>query len=535
MSPTSSSKTRSALPQIQLNCNSVVTASNIARTDMTFCDCENELHKAETNSTEAIAALEGLVKGIQAVKRILERPVDSKEHGNSGCAFESRDANIVSNLSEKLVGILGSELLGLLNAALMAKEHAKLRIQDERNVIQDLHHASEFANSLNDQVEKAERRSHRLKAEKKLLVKEVRSLREDCHFLLKEVKSLHKIVQCTKQFDEWRLLEEHVRAAVTVHESVLSNKTFQSGFAAGTDPPGIKVTKDIDVEDKCKDTLENHTSIISVSEKKINAQHTHFPRKVTQGYEAGNNIDNALKYTKDTQKQVKSIFKVIPSPKSTCNPTASKKRGLPFRTGLSNSLTSGLGRFKNVLQEASDPKRHHEECNVEAVSHYEKYDRKGTSIRCQHQSQTNVEKNFLKSKGNESDKENDENNNSMIPNCMILDDDATKSTKSCSFEMETMNLSSSVTDCSDDGMTNDLALQISIDDGSSLLDNGSPDGFVCTSFSPPPLMITPDASPIARQSTKVVLKPRCSPNILRTLAVPNVNTVRGTISSPEAL
>ena len=516
MSPSSSSTTLTSVEQTQLDTNFVTKTSNIARADMTVCNCKNELEIAQTNTSEAITALEDLVKGIKAVKRILEQPIGSKEYGESSCAHESPDAKLVSNLSENLVGILGSELLGLLNAAQMAKDHAKLRVEDERNVIQDLHHTSQFARALNVRLDKVERKNLRLTAEKKLLVKEVRSLRGDRQLLIKEVKSLRKILQFTRQYDDWRLLEDRLRAAVGVHESVLSNKTFQSGFAAGADPPGLKVTKEIDVEDKYKDVYDHTSASSSVSEKENSAKC--IPRKETDGFEACNS----------NQKQLKSMLKAEPSPKSSFDPIPSKKRGLPFQTGFSNSLTAGFGRFKNVLQEASEKKRCHEDSDVEPGPHVENYHRReiSTQFQCQNQSLTNVEGKLWKFKRNENNKENDENNDSIISNCIILDDDATKSTKSCSFETETLNLSSSAINYGDDGMTKDLALQISIDDGASLLDNAS---------FPPHLMITPDSSPIARQCTKVLLKPTCTPNVLRTLAMPNGNTVGETISSLPAL
>jgi len=505
--------------------NIIIETSNFARADMTDCNYKNELEKAQANAMKALMALENLTKGIQAVKRILEQRIDSDDYDNLGCACESSDAKLVSILSDKLLGIPGSELLGLLNAAQMAKGHARLRVEDESSAIQDLHHANELSRTLNDRADKAERRNLRLTAEKKLLVKEVRYLLGDRRLLIKEVKSLHKMTQSTKQFDDWRLLDEHVRGAVTVHESVLNNKTFQSGFA-GIDPPGVQVTKDIDIEDKHSNIPVDHTSPLSVSEKENNVQHSYFPRKETHGHQAGNKV---LKYIKGNHKQVKSVFKVKPTPESMSNPIVSKKRGLPFRTGISNSFTTGFGRFKNVLQEASDQMKYHEDDNAEQACRKENCDRKVALANGQYHSQANKEKHFCKVKRNEN-KENYTNNDFIT-----LDDEATGSTESCSFDMETLNLSSSMSSCSDDGITNDLALQISIDDGSSLLDIGPTDGIVNSPSSPQSLMITPDSSPLARQYTKVFLKPRCSPNVLRTLTMPNGNAVEQTISSSPVL
>jgi len=537
----SSSVPNTRLVVAQTDADIVTNASEVDRAGMADSNYEHALKRAKTDATETALALENLVEGIQAVKRILEYPMDMEKYDTSSSVGESSDAKLVSKVSKKLVGVLGSELIGLLNAAQMTKGHAKLRVEDDTNFIQELHRAREFAHKLAYRTDQAETISSRLKEEKNVLVKEVRALRGDRRLLVKEVKSLRKMVQRTKQFDAWRLLEDHLRDATTVHESVLSNKTFKSRFA-GIDPPGTKVTKDTDMQDRNNDDNSNRSSL--ALEKENNVQHAYFSRREShENEDAHNSINKVLKYAKGNHKPVICTSRSKTTPKSISNSTQSKQRGLSFPTGISNSFSTRLGRFKNVLQEASDQMRYHDNNNREQNSHHEDH-RRTVAKKFEHQTQQfpspsinqkKPEESFVQRKAYILD--NDNNDVSLTStrsynNCKLLDDAATKSTKSCSFEIDasvntgglnsSLNLSTSMISCSDDEMPNDLVLQISIDEGLSFLNSGLLYRLESTS-SPPPLIITPESSPLIGQSTNGFLKPLCNPNILRTLAIPNGN------------
>jgi len=493
-------------------------ATNDAK--MTDSDYEDALKRAKADAMETAAALENLVEGMQAVKRILEHPIDMETNDTNSCMSESSsDAKLVSELSNKLVGVLGSELIGLLNAAQMAKTHAKLRLDDDTQVVQELHRTREIASKLNKRVGRAESNNLRLKKEKKLLVKEVRTLQGDRKVLVKEVKSLRKKVQLTKQFDNWRLLKEHLREATVVHESVLNNKTFTSGFD-GIDPPGM-VTEDVDMPERNNDYDEDDSTRVSAtSDKENNVQIAYFPRKDV--FE-NDTFDKVLKYTERKVKQAAIASESKPTPRSKSQP--SKKSALPFSKGISTSLSSKFGRFKNALQDASDQMLQHDtniwdqqsrhQRRTSPAKHVEEKTKKVDHALVERN--TNIQEN-----GNNCVSVASSTNNEN--QCKPLDDEATKSTKSFSFDSGENNLSTSLMSCSDDEMHNDLALQISIDDGSSFLNiENSPN-----------LMITPESSPLIEQSPNV-LKPLCSPNVIRTLAIPGATSEGETTESFPAL
>lgn len=488
---------------------------------MTDSNYKQELERAKADALETAETLENLVQGIRAMKRILERPIDSisESESKTNCIGEASDIALVAKLSNKLVGVIGSELIGLLNASQMAKGHAKLRIEDDKKVIEELHTSKKVAHMLGERADKAKSMNIRLRAEKKVLVKEVLVLRENCQRLVKEVKSTRKMVERTKQFDSWRHLQNHLRDATMVHESVLNNKTFNTGFG-GVDPPGTNVTKDINMEERNNDNGEHDFTSRSNSsisdEENNNGQLSYSPRVYSPRKEEceDDNDDRVLKYTnKPVACNSKSKSKRTPKPTTT--PTSSKHRGLAFPKGIGKGISTSLDRFKNVLQEASDEMRGQQS--------------RETSPR-------NIQKKTDESKNGNNDVSKTPTRNDN--NSKSLDDEATKSTKSCSFEINnSLNLSTSMISCGDGDMSNDLALQISIDEGSSFYNTGCTIPLGDPSSPPTPLfMITPESvasSSSVGRSTKKCSKPICDPKVLRTLSIPNENRQRETTSETD--
>lgn len=182
--------------------------------------CIDALEKAKDDAKEAAVALENLVRGVQVVRRFLQTPLDAED--------DSQSAELISELSSRLVGVLGSELLGLMNAADMVRDHAKLHAEEASALLEDLSLTKEASNKSNDRADIAETASRRLYMEKQSLLHQVSQLRLERRSLAKEVKILRRTTEDTKKFDTWRLLEEHVLNSVAIHEMVLKTPTSKS-------------------------------------------------------------------------------------------------------------------------------------------------------------------------------------------------------------------------------------------------------------------------------------------------------------------
>lgn len=512
-------------------------------------DSNDALTRAKSDALETAEAMEDLVHGIQAVKRILERPVDEMELSNT-----DDDVTLVSSLSQKLVGVLGSELMGLLNSAQMAKSHAKLCIDDNSSIEKELHSAREETQSATDRADRMGRSARRLKKEKKLLVQKVQALQEDRRVLIREVKFLRKKARLNKDLQASQFLQN----AMKVHQSVLKEKAFTSRFSA-SDPPGTVTPKATDVEFKkimyvpFGQTNDEMDIVPSISNnKEIEGKDAYLPRKEA----CSNVIHGILIYDKDANKpfatssatssattstpipvtptepmpapivtpakQVDTppvVAKSTPPPDPVSNPirstTPSKSRGLSFSQGFGSSLS----RFKNAILH---PEIHPQNPSVQ------KKEELPTKNEDDHNPATNINVSILSSTS-----DND---------CKIVDDEATKSTKSCSFETSgintSMNLDSILIRCGDnEEMENDLAFQISIEEGSSFLDtsrishnqhtednsNNDTSHFV----------ITPESSPVAgRTNSDEVSKPLFNPSVLVRLGIPDENRGEPTASFP---
>jgi len=539
--------------------------------DSGLSEYKEALKEAKEDALETANALETLVQGIQAVKRILERPFDEAEKNCTDVVItvnKKDDVEIVSTLSTKLVGVLGSELIGLLNAAQMTKSHAKLCVQEHEGVLQDFHRAKEVAEKANVRADRLERIGRRLKKEKKVLVQEVRALRGNRRVLVQEVKSMRKLAKRSKQSEALRLL----RDAVKVHETVLRHKTFTSGFD-GIDPPGM-MTGHTDIQDEVgaiqtnsnietskehdfaklspSSNKKNNEECIYVSRKENpnskpvenivfgvckNAQHANKPfadtamllaqpnLKLTPEKDSGNKTaasSPTVKTPPETSQPLNSMprSELKPTVKSSPSPSPTKQRKLGFARGFGSSLSNGLGRFKNVLQEASDQLIHPE---LYYYPEHEQQPQQRLPLTSKEQTKA-----ASPSGGQRNDVAN--HNRSMTlatsENDCKLVDDATKSTQYSSFETNlgemnsSLNVTASVISCGEDETPGDLAFQISIDEGSSFLNSSR----IHHEDSPSSrLVVTPDTSPFAGHPISKDSDPMFNENVLRTLSVPSQN------------
>jgi hypothetical protein len=186
--------------------------------DHLLCQCSNDTEKT-------LMALEHLLEGIKVVKRNLERSLDDNicDTDNNVDRTDSKDFDHISDLSDRLIGILGSNLLGLWNAANVVRERSKLQYDENDLLLQELHHTKRLCIEAHRQAEQTDKVNKRLYSEKQHLMGQVRRLQAERKVLVKECKALRRVAEETRKFDAWRLLEEHVMDSVTIHESVLKS------------------------------------------------------------------------------------------------------------------------------------------------------------------------------------------------------------------------------------------------------------------------------------------------------------------------
>jgi hypothetical protein len=445
-------------------------------TTVDFDCCNDALEQARMDAIEAGTALENLVEGIKAVKRILESsPLDNERDDNdnndgdksigTACnsSVVSTDVKLISALSEKLVGVLGSELIGLMNAAEMTKGYTNLHFKEDSAVLKDLHRVKKVAMKANHRADKVEKISRRLYDEKKCLIKEVQRLRNDRAILVKEVKTLRRVIKHRKKFD--------VRDSLTAHESLLKTSSSTTGSTTKNNN-----NKKIASMISNKENLNNNNNYV------------HLSRNEEQSDEQNNNNNNnnnalrVVRYAKGNE---------LSSPKS----TITAKETPP--TTHTHQVLSGFDRFKKTLSQSGQ--MYHDlmedACNINTKKNYSKSINDEATRSTKSCSPLKDEKPLISDSSFETDPTASMNSETIFS--------TTPSTNNNSMPV-----------ASYDKMPNDLVFQISIEGSSSHYDTTSP------------LKITPESSP---------LKPTCKPNILRALAISNNGDGLEVVGSSAAL
>eukprot|EP00980_Cylindrotheca_fusiformis_P030420 scaffold24796_cov211-Cylindrotheca_fusiformis.AAC.3 len=185
---------------------------------------EQQLEEAQLDAKKSADALEALVTGVRAVKRILDRHAeDDSASTNSVTVAEEED--LLARISKGLHGVLGSDLLALANSANMARGHAKLTSEEASALVSDIHAANEKAKEAEIRAQKAEKLSRKLYKENLALQQQVGQLKGERRTLVKAVKELRQVQEETNKFDSWRLLEEHVHNSISIHEMIMRTPT----------------------------------------------------------------------------------------------------------------------------------------------------------------------------------------------------------------------------------------------------------------------------------------------------------------------
>lgn len=182
-----------------------------------------QLEEAKLDAKKSAEALDDLISGIRAVKRILDNHSDGEKE--SKAELIAKDEELIETLSERLHGVLGSDLLGLANAANMARGHAKLASEEAASAVSEMQEARKEAEESNTKARTAAKISKKLYEGNLALQQQVGHLKKERRTLVKAVRDLQQEQEQTSRFDTWRLLEEHVQNSVTIHEMILKTPT----------------------------------------------------------------------------------------------------------------------------------------------------------------------------------------------------------------------------------------------------------------------------------------------------------------------
>lgn len=186
-----------------------------------------QLEEAKLDAKKSAEALDDLVSGIRAVKRILDNHSDNEKESKEEAT--SKNEEQIAHLSDRLPGVLGADLMALVNAANMARGHAKLASDEAESAVSEMQEARKEAEESHTKARTAAKISKKLYEDNLALQQQVGHLKKERRTLVKAVRDLQQEQAQTSKFDTWRLLEEHVQNSVTIHEMILKTPTRGAG------------------------------------------------------------------------------------------------------------------------------------------------------------------------------------------------------------------------------------------------------------------------------------------------------------------
>jgi hypothetical protein len=144
---------------------------------------------------------------------------------NSAALEDFRLAELTGKLSSNQGGV---DLMALQNAAHMVLEHARLASQEASIVVRDTQLAQSQAEQYQQRALLAEKENVVLVKANKSLNAQVQKLTAERRVLIKEVRSLRKELKTSKTRGMMEQLERYVAGALTAHEYNLKCKTDQA-------------------------------------------------------------------------------------------------------------------------------------------------------------------------------------------------------------------------------------------------------------------------------------------------------------------
>jgi hypothetical protein len=294
---------------------------------------------------------------------------------NSAAAFE--DVRL-AELTGKLSNQGGVDLMALQNAAHMVLEHARLASQEASIVVRDTLLAQAQTEHYQQRALSAEKENEVLVQGNKTLNVQVDKLTAERRVLVKEVRSLRKELATTKTSGRTKQLEQYVVEALTAHEHHLKSKTEQAkrDKAIANEVPTDKGTEESIEKDPIQEAEQKSQAKAAYVPPKVSFLGGHvalgfgFTSSISKKFQPPNPPKPAPIVIKKEPENVKTPYKPLQfdiSPSASYDTTESDL-GSNIRQFFSMQATSGRGSPLLDLKEVK-------QCNTPTTlnaNHFEK-------------------------------------------------------------------------------------------------------------------------------------------------------------------
>ena len=245
---------------------------------------EEELQHSKADAQETLTALLQFAEGVRAITRHMQSATTSNYDSSKSSSTEEKEEEKEDSKSdddtpspplsamvvspESLVAdtclegtVFGTDLVRLLDTAHHIRDYARLVSEESSVSAHDVLQAQQTAQSALQRAFKAESLARNLAHKTITLQRRVQQLEAEKKVLAKEVKSLRQYVATARQTDMERLLQQHVVGALLLHEGQL-----KQAAAAAAQQSLTKRQRQVEEEKKEDDAEDYDLELVRVED-----------------------------------------------------------------------------------------------------------------------------------------------------------------------------------------------------------------------------------------------------------------------------
>ncbi|CAB9500664.1 expressed unknown protein [Seminavis robusta] len=195
---------------------------------------KKELHMHKENAEETLLAFLQFADGVRKITRHMQSvpsqsdTEEAKEETDAATQGDNPASNVPLLEIESMVSstclqgtVFGTDLLRLWDAAQHMRDFARLVSEESSISANDILQAQAVARNALRRAKRAESVAHNLHTRNRELKRQVLKLSGERRLLVQEVKSLRQQAATARKLDMQRLLHQHVAGALLVHEEHL--------------------------------------------------------------------------------------------------------------------------------------------------------------------------------------------------------------------------------------------------------------------------------------------------------------------------
>lgn len=274
---------------------------------------EREIGNTAEDERQTAAALHNLWDGVRTLQLFLQTATTSSPTPSSLQQVHQSHQMLldkITDLSNKLPGLLGDDMLGLTHAVCTQHVHMQLHTTEACELTDDLDTARRAAIHAHARADYAEDTCRRLFDEKQHLIGIVRRLKAERRILKEEVLTLRQQIESTRLVDAVAVHEQFLRATTSTPKATRESEfttsptgdTTESQITGGKPPASGEVNVTSDDHQDESSPLSYHVNATYDAATAGDPQAIRFQEKYCKALDTSSNVDKA-KMAKNKKQQ----------------------------------------------------------------------------------------------------------------------------------------------------------------------------------------------------------------------------------------